>query len=143
MASVSQENGQSYEKIRISICSLYGDYERSHRLNEQCFQHNKVCEQGWDFIPTPMTTRKAVQNRPKSTIALPELSMKSSGFEHRLHIQFGNGARMYVATTRRGRYSCHKAQDRMTRRKPIASIWASYVSIQECSKLRRVQMKER
>ena len=75
------------------------------------------------FLPMPMTTRKAVQNLPKSTTALPALSIKSSGFEHRPHIQFGNGARTYVATTRRGRYSCHKAQDKMTRRKPMARIY--------------------
>ena len=79
-------------------------------------------------VPTPMTTRNAVQNRPKSTIALPELSMKSSGFEHLPHIQLGSGARTYVATTSRGRYCFHKAQERMTRRKPMARIFNIFVS---------------
>lgn len=54
----------------------------------------------WEAIPTPITTKKPVQNLPKSTIALPELSIKSSGFAHLPHIQFGRGAITYVATTR-------------------------------------------
>ena len=43
-------------------------------------------------IPTPMTTKKPVQNLPKSTTAFPAVSMKSSGFAHLPHIQFGKGA---------------------------------------------------
>ena len=54
-------------------------------------------------IPIPMTTKKPVQNLPKSTAALPALSMKSSGFAHLPHIQFGRGAMQYVATTKRVR----------------------------------------
>lgn len=66
--------------------------------------------------------------RPKSTTALPEPSMKSSGLPHRLQIQFGNGAMTYVATTSKGRKLCHSAEERMTRRKPIARICISIVS---------------
>ena len=65
-------------------------------------------------------TRKPVKNRPKSATALPELSMKSSGFAHRAQIQFGTGAMTYVATTINGRKLCQRAEERMTRRKPMA-----------------------
>lgn len=58
--------------------------------------------------------------RPKSANELPELSMKSSGFAHRAQIQLGNGATMYVATTINGRKLCQMAEERMTRRKPMA-----------------------
>ena len=79
----------------------------------------------------PITTKKPVQNFPKSTIALLPLSTKSSGLEHRPQIQFGRGARTKVATTRRGWYLWKSAQDRMTRRKPIARTFveglATYV----------------
>lgn len=47
----------------------------------------------------PMVTRKPVNQRPKSTIALPAVSMKSSGFAHLPQIQFGNGAKTNVAAT--------------------------------------------
>ena len=53
-----------------------------------------------DHVPIPITTKNPVQNLPKSMTALPELSMKSSGFAHRPHMKFGNGAIVYVATTR-------------------------------------------
>lgn len=56
-----------------------------------------------EAIPTPITTKKPVQNLPKSTTALPALSMKSSGFAHFPHMKFGNGAMTYVATTSRVR----------------------------------------
>jgi hypothetical protein len=49
-----------------------------------------------------MTTKKPVRNLPKSTTPLPELSIKSSWFAARPHIQFGSGATTYVAATRRG-----------------------------------------
>lgn len=39
-----------------------------------------------------MTTKNPVQKRPKSTTALPLLSMKSSGLAHRPQIQLGRGA---------------------------------------------------
>lgn len=70
---------------------------------------------------TPINTRNPVQNFPKSSMAFPPLSTKSSGFPHRPQIQFGKGARTYVRTTRRGRYCFQSAQDRITRRKPTAS----------------------
>jgi len=41
----------------------------------------------------PINTKKPVTNLPKSTIALPLLSTKSSGFAHLPQIQFGRGAR--------------------------------------------------
>jgi hypothetical protein len=74
-------------------------------------------------LPTPIKTKNPVQNLPKSTIAFPELSTKSSGLAHRPQIQFGSGARTYVATTRRGRYFWNRAQERITSRKPIARTW--------------------
>lgn len=70
---------------------------------------------------TPINTRNPVQNFPKSRMAFPPLSTKSSGFAHLPHIQFGKGARIYVKTTRRGRYCFQSAHDRITRRKPTAS----------------------
>ena len=42
--------------------------------------------------PMPINTKKPVVKRAKSTAAFPELSIKSSGFAHREHIQLGNGA---------------------------------------------------
>jgi hypothetical protein len=45
-----------------------------------------------EHSPMPITTKKPVRNRPKSITPEPELSMKSSGFAARPHIQFGNGA---------------------------------------------------
>lgn len=75
------------------------------------------------YVPTPINTRNPVQNFPKSRMAFPPLSTKSSGFAHRPQIQFGKGARTYVKTTRRGRYCFQSAQDRITRRKPTASTW--------------------
>jgi hypothetical protein len=42
--------------------------------------------------PIPITTKNPVRNRPKSTIAVPALSMKSSGFAQRPQIQLGRGA---------------------------------------------------
>lgn len=44
-------------------------------------------------VPTPIKTRNPVQNLPKSTTALLELSTKSSGLAQRPQIQFGKGAR--------------------------------------------------
>lgn len=44
--------------------------------------------------PMPVRTKKPVRNRPKSIAELLELSIKSSGFAHRPHIQFGRGAMM-------------------------------------------------
>lgn len=44
--------------------------------------------------PMPVRTKKPVMNRPKSIAELLELSMKSSGFAHRPHIQLGRGATM-------------------------------------------------
>lgn len=44
------------------------------------------------YLPIPMTTKKPVKNLPKSMTPDPELSIKSSGFAARLHIQFGSGA---------------------------------------------------
>jgi len=69
---------------------------------------------------TPINTKNPVQNFPKSRMAFPPLSTKSSGLAHRPHIQFGNGARTYVKTTRRGRYCFQSAHDKITRRKPTA-----------------------
>lgn len=43
-------------------------------------------------IPMPIKTRNPVKKRPKSAAALPELSIKSSGFAHLEQIQFGSGA---------------------------------------------------
>lgn len=42
--------------------------------------------------PIPINTKNPVIKRPKSTAALPELSIKSSGLAHRAQIQFGRGA---------------------------------------------------
>lgn len=71
-------------------------------------------------LPIPITTKNPVQNRPKSTIALLPLSTKSSGFEHCPQIQFGKGASTKVATTSSGWYLWKSAQERITRRNPIA-----------------------
>ena len=71
-------------------------------------------------VPIPIMTKNPVKKRPTSTIAAPALSTKSSGFAHRPQIQFGTGARTYVATTRSGRYELCSAHERMTRRKPSA-----------------------
>ena len=54
--------------------------------------HYTACVAKRTNIPIPMTTRKPVQNLPKSTTAFPAFSMKSSGFAHLPHIQFGSGA---------------------------------------------------
>jgi len=70
---------------------------------------------------TPINTKNPVQNFPKSRMAFPPLSSKSSGLAHRPQIQFGNGARTYVKTTRRGRYCFQSAHDRITSRNPTAS----------------------
>lgn len=70
--------------------------------------------------PIPINTKKPVKKRPKSATALPELSIKSSGLAHRAQIQFGRGAMTYVATTINGRKLCQRAEERMTRRKPMA-----------------------
>lgn len=78
---------------------------------------------------TPINTRKPVKNRPKSATALPELSMKSSGFAHRAQIQFGTGAMTYVATTINGRKLCQRAEERMTRRKPMARTKESAIIV--------------
>lgn len=59
-------------------------------------------------------------NRPKSASEFPELSIKSSGLAHREQIQLGRGATIYVATTANGRKLCQMAEERMTRRNPIA-----------------------
>ncbi|KAI0470876.1 hypothetical protein GGR56DRAFT_118147 [Xylariaceae sp. FL0804] len=53
-------------------------------------------------VPMPMSTRKPVQKRPRSSTALPELSTKSSGLAQREQIQLGSGASTYVATTSSG-----------------------------------------
>lgn len=44
--------------------------------------------------PMPVRTKNPVIKRPKSIAELLELSIKSSGFAHRPHIQFGRGAMM-------------------------------------------------
>jgi len=68
----------------------------------------------------PITTRNPVANRPRS-IHAPELfSIKSSGLAHLPAIQFGKGAKTYVATTRSVRKLWNKAAERMTRRNPMA-----------------------
>lgn len=72
-------------------------------------------------VPIPITTRKPVRNRPRSSTAAPELSTKSSGLAHRLQIQLGRGATTYVATTRSGKYDWYRAHERMTSRNPTAS----------------------
>jgi hypothetical protein len=77
---------------------LEGLNEGSQRLY---YQKGICCNR--EALPIPITTRNPVQNLPKSTTAFPALSIKSSGFEHLPHIQLGRGARMYVATTKRGR----------------------------------------
>lgn len=68
----------------------------------------------------PIKTRNPVMNRPKSASEFPELSIKSSGLAHREQIQLGRGATIYVATTANGRKLCQMAEERMTRRNPIA-----------------------
>jgi len=50
----------------------------------------------------PITTKKPVRNLPKSSTPFPDPSIKSSGLEHRAQTAFGSGARIYVATTKRG-----------------------------------------
>lgn len=67
-----------------------------------------------------MTTRNPVENLPRSIHALALLSMKSSGFAHLEAIQFGIGAKTYVATTSSVRKLWNKAAERITRRKPMA-----------------------
>lgn len=84
----------------------------SHRMIAECASNTGRA--------IPIKTKNPVQNLPKSTTAFPELSIKSSGLAHRPQIQFGSGARTYVATTRRGRYWWKRAQERITRRNPIA-----------------------
>lgn len=86
-----------------------------------------------------MITKNPVQNRPKSTTAFPLDSTKSSGLAHRPQIQFGSGASTNVATTSKGRYCLKRAQERMTRRKPMASTCDELVAesklyyvVQEC-----------
>lgn len=75
-------------------------------------------------LPIPIVTKNPVTNFPKSITAFPPPSLpKSSGFAHRPQIQFGSGASTYVATTRRGKYWFHSAQERITRRKPTARTW--------------------
>lgn len=53
-------------------------------------------------VPMPITTRNPVQNLPRSSSELPELSTKSSGLENWPQIQLGSGARTKVATTSNG-----------------------------------------
>jgi len=76
----------------------------------------------------PMRTKNPVQNFPKSATAFP-LDSKSSGLAHRPQIQFGRGARTYVATTRRGKYCLKSAQERITRRNPIARTKESEIMV--------------
>jgi len=54
-----------------------------------------------------------------------ESDMKSSCAAYRAHIAFGNGAKTYVATTRRGNQFENSAHDRMTRRNPHANLYTS------------------
>lgn len=51
-----------------------------------------------------------------------ESDIKSSWAAYRAQIAFGNGARTYVATTRRGNQFEKSAHDRMTRRNPHANL---------------------
>lgn len=71
-----------------------------------------------------MRTRNPVQNLPKSTTALPDSPMKSSGLTHLVQTKFGRGATTYVATTSSVRKLWNNAADNMTSRKPIARTWS-------------------
>ena len=114
-----------------SLAAFLPIFQISASLHPHSYAHSTNRKSGLKRkrdLPTPITTKNPVQNFPKSTTAFPLLSTKSSGLAHRPQIQLGSGANTYVATTSNGRYCLKSAQDRITRRKPIARTYFQSVN---------------